>query len=99
MFCPMEFWNLGPDDRPPRRYRVRKVLYELFCSLSVLSWLGHIVVPPQLPEEDEAIAPRTPIRQAPSGPPSGHPERVTDDGPLTDAERELWVHLEGLDWR
>lgn len=96
MFCPIEYWNLGDPDGPNiGRHRLRRALVELLSSLSVLSWLGHmIVIPPDpsLLEEDADAGPA-------SGPPSGHPERVPDDGPLSDAEREFWIHLEGLDWR
>ncbi len=104
MFCPMEYWNLGnPDGRNIRRYRLRRAAAELLCSLSVLSWLGHmIVIPPDpsvLDDEVGATSASGPLTGPAGAPPPGHPERVMGGRPLTDAEREFWTHLEGLDWR
>lgn len=104
MFCPMEYWGLGnPDNRNVKRYRIRRALAELLSSLSVLSWLGQmIIIPPDPPAEDDVVDARSatgPPARPVSGPPPGHPEQLPDGGHLTDAEREFWTHLEGLDWR
>lgn len=31
-------------------------------------------------------------------PPPGHPERLVKGQPLSPAERQLWVALDGIDW-
>ena len=56
-----------------------------------------IVIPPDpWAEDDEPDV--GPSAGTSSGPPAGHPERVPEASPPTEAEREFWTHLEGLDW-
>lgn len=65
------------------RRRLRRMTPGLLSSMSLLSWLGQMMMAlPVVPEDD------TPV-----GPPPGHPERHAGDQPMTPEERALWANL------
>jgi hypothetical protein len=85
---------MSPGGERKGRRLARRVLTELLRSLAPLSCLNLLVIPPDLlaGEDDAGASPA-------GGPPPGHPEWAAGRRPLTEAEQELWAHLEGLDWQ